>query len=157
MKPIPFVFGCFRFEESWLVLLRETLVVLAGRFYYVGPCRLCYKGPRSPLIRGTLVVPAVWTWSFPLHGTYARCAMRPWLPPLLVGRLRYMRPLSPQLVVSATCNLLPLLRRLCYVHLKTGPALGHVPALLQNRSSLRARTYIDSIVAMRWRAGDSIS
>ena len=35
----------FPIQESWSVPLRETLVVLAGRFYYVGPCRLCYKGP----------------------------------------------------------------------------------------------------------------
>ena len=62
-----------------------------------------------------------------------------------VGRLRYVGLLSPQLVTSTTRDLLPLLRRLCYVHLfQTGLAQGHAPALLPDRSRLRARTCIAS-------------
>ncbi len=82
--------------------------------------------------------------------------MGPLLPQLVASamwdlcRLRYMRPLSSQFVASATCDLLPPLHRLRYVYLfQTGLAQGHAPALLQDRSSLRARTYPDSIVAMR--------
>ena len=56
---------------------------------------------------------------------------------------------------SATWELFPLLRHLHYVHLfQTGLASGHAPALLPDRSSLRACAYTDSIVAMRWRARD---
>ena len=102
-------------------------------------------GPELPqLIAATLrEIFGHFRWTFPLRETLITSGI--WN----LGRLRYVGPLSLQLVLSATWDLcylswsVPLrgTNSLRYVHLfQTGPALGHVPALLSDRSSFRART-----------------
>ena len=116
LNPLYRTCGCFRYVRLWSPLL------------YVEPWLLPLCGTFAT---SDLVVSATWdlccfSWSSPLRGTFVAS----------VGRLRY-----GTMIASATWGLLPLLRRLCYVHLfQTGLALGHVPALLSDRSSLRART-----------------
>ena len=114
----------------------ETFVASIGHLRYVGP------------LLPQLVAATTWDL-FPSVGRETFIASVGCLHYAIfvasVGCLRYMGLLLPQLVTSTTRDLLPLLRRLCYVHLfQTGLAQGHAPALLPDRSRLRARTCIAS-------------
>ncbi len=134
---------------SWSPLLYGTSVASVGHLRYMRPplsLQLVASTPWDHLCR--------FSWSPPLHGTFIA----------LVGRLHslLLQLVAFTLVASVgrlrfTWGLFLLLRRLCYVHLfQTGLAQGHAPVLLPDRSSSRARTYTDSIAAMRWKASDSI-
>ncbi len=166
---------------SWSPLLREILVAVtlhrnlvafptwdlfpllrrSATWTYASAMRNLVAGLVASFVYDqVLVASTTWdhlcrfSWSPPLHGTFI--ALVGCLHSLLlqlvaftlvasVGRLRF------------TWGLFSLLRCLCYVHLfQTGLAQGHVPALLPDRSSSRVCNYTDSIVAMRWRANDSI-
>ena len=139
---------------SWSPPLRGTFVASVGRLRYVGPLSL------------QLVASAIWhlcrrSWPLPLCETFdCLCCFswswdlccRSWLLPLrgTYGRLRYVklsRLYSTWDVFRrrSTWDLYLSLCRFCYVHLfQTGLAWGHAPALLPDRSSLRARTCIAS-------------
>ena len=124
----------FRYRETWSPLL-------CGTYASAGCLFQTFVAPVSRLRYGTFVASV--------------CRLRYGIFVASVGPLRYVEPLSLQLVAqlrgtfvaSVGCCLRYVASVRCshYVYLfQTGPALGHVPALLPDRSSLRARTCIAS-------------